>query len=209
MKVKFLSVLAVCCAVFALPAEVNYHEQMASILHDFSSTNYLERMGSMNQINALIVATTNGDELVECRLLKSAVLLERAETEHDTLARVEATNLLWAIEREYANRPKDWRFFGARLVLMQSLALGEEYAKIYSIATNTIPIAPTSGLERSTNVWSALFGPEIPDVISLRDAFRFNAADALLSVDKAADVNALTNGLPSEMTIRLVGIHED
>ena len=65
------------------------------------------------------------------------------------------------------------------------------------------------GLERSTNVWSALFGPEIPDVISLRDAFRFNAADALLSVDKAADVNALTNGLPSEMTIRLVGIHED
>ena len=168
MKVKFLSVLAVCCAVFALPAEVNYHEQMTSILHDFSSTNYLERMGSMNQINALIVATTNGDELVECRLLKSAVLLERAETEHDTLARVEATNLLWAIEREYANRPKDWRFFGARLVLMQSLALGEEYAKIYSIATNTIPIAPTSGLERSTNVWSALFGPEIPDVISLR-----------------------------------------
>ena len=43
----------------------------------------------------------------------------------------------------------------------------------------------------------------------MRDAFRFNAADALLSVDKAADVNALTNGLPSEMTIRLVGIHED
>ena len=154
-------------------------------------------------------AAASGGELVECRLLKSAVLLERAETEHDTLARVEATNLLWAIEREYANRPKDWRFFGARLVLMQSLALGEEYAKIYSIATNTIPIAPTSGLERSTNVWSALFGPEIPDVISLRDVFRFNAADALLSVDKAADVNALTNGLPSEMTIRLVGIHED
>jgi hypothetical protein len=92
---------------------------------------------------------------------------------------------------------------------MQSLALGEEYAKIYSIATNTIPIAPTSGLERSTNVWSALFGPEIPDVISLRDAFRFNAADALLSIDKAADVNALTNGLPSEMIIRLGEIHKD
>jgi len=209
MKLKFMSTLITCCVVFLLHAEINFQEQMNSILTGFSSTNYLERMGSTNQINALIAATTNGDELAECRLLKSAVLLECAETEHDASARVEATNLLWSVEHEYANRQGDWRFFGARLVLMQSLALGEEYAKIYSIATNTIPIAPTCGFERSTNVWLSLFGPEIPDGISLRDAFRFNAADALLSIDKAADVSALTNGLPSEMIVRLVGIHGD
>ncbi len=206
MKVKFIFALVVFCAVLALPAEINCQEQMMSILSSFSSTNYWERMSVTNQIATLIAATTNGDELAECRLLKAAVLLECAETEHDDSARVEATNLLWALDREYANRHDDWRFFGVRLVMMQSLALSEDYASVYSLATNTIPSAPISDFERSTNVWTALFGPDIPVTVSLKDAYRFNAADAMLSLDRNANIFALTNGLPSEMIGNLIEI---
>ena len=206
-KVKVVVVLLFSFATCALLAEVGHQEQMRTILGGFSSTNYWERMNTTNKINLLMMATTNGDELADCKLLKSAVLLERAEIEHDGKARDEATNLLWSIEGEYSARQVDWRFFGVRLVLMQSLALSEDYTRIHSLATNTIPIAPTSDFERATNVWSALFGPEIPSKVSLKDAFRFNAADALLSIDTSADVYALTNGLPAEMAGRLEKIH--
>lgn len=44
-------------------------------------------------------------------------------------------------------------------------------------------------------MWCALFGPDIPSRMSLADAFRVNAVDALLSIDRTSDISSLTNGL--------------
>lgn len=192
-----------------LLAEVDYQSGLTNALHLFSSSRHWERMQSTNCINVLISSTTNADRIAECKLLKAAVLVECAEIELDDAAYSEATNLCAAVKAEYSGRGDNWLLWGSILVNMQALSAMEQYTNVYAVATNAIALSPPLDFARSTNVWSALFGPEIPDSISLRDAFRFNAADALLSIDKTADVNALTNGLPSEMIIRLGEIHKD
>ena len=209
MTTRFcITVFLALCGV-PLLAEVDYQSGLTNALHLFSSSRHWERMQSTNYINMLISSTTNADRIAECKLLKAAVLVECAESELDDAAYSEATNLCASVKAEYSGRSDDWRLWGSMLVNMQALSAMEQYTNVYAVATNAITLSPPSDFAISTNVWSALFGEEIPGSISLRDAFRFNAADALLSIDKAANVNALTNGLPSEMISRLVEIHED
>ena len=209
MMTKFcIAVILAMCGI-PLLAEADYQSGLTNALHLFSSSRYWERMQSTNYINALISSTTNADRIAECRLLKAAVLVECVESELDDAAYSEATNLCATVKAEYSGRSDNWRLWGSILVDMQALSAMEQYTNVYVVATNAIALSPPLDFARSTNVWTALFGAEIPDVISLRDAFRFNAADALLSIDKTADVDALTNGLPQEMVIRFGGIHGD
>ena len=81
------------------------------------------------------------------------------------------------------------------MLQLQALSLKGKYDEAFVVATNSMAIAPASGFEVMTNIWCALFGPEIPSQVSLRDAFAVNAIDALLSQDRTADISSLTNGL--------------
>ena len=193
-RVLFLS-----CLLFSewasLPSVAGFNEQIAEILDGFSSVQYYERMQTTNQINLLLAAVTNCDDRASCNLLKSAVLLELAETEHDDLAYAEATNLCSSVELAYCGSSSDWRFFASRMLQSQAYSLKGDYSEVFSVATNSMAVAPVSGFEMTTNIWVALFGPEIPAQVSLRDAFAVNAADALLSQDRNADLSSLTNGL--------------
>ena len=192
-------VLLLSCLLFSegasLPGMAGFNDQITGILDGFSSVQYSERMQTTNQINLLLAAVTNCDESASCKLLKSAVLLELAETEHDESAYAEATNLCSSVELTYYGNGSDWRLFASRMLQLQALSLKGKYGDAFSIATNSMAVAPVSGFEMTTNIWVALFGNEIPAQVSLRDAFAVNAADALLSQDKTADIAFLTNGL--------------
>jgi len=192
-------VLILFCLLFSegtsLLSAVGFNEQITGILDGFSSAQYYERMQTTNQINLLLATVTNCDESASCKLLKSAVLLELAEVEHDDSAYAEATNLCSSVELAYCGSSSDWRFFASRMLQLQALSLKGKYGDAFPIATNSMVIAPVSGFEMTTNIWVALFGHEIPAQVSLRDAFAVNAVDALLSQDKAADITSLTNGL--------------
>ena len=83
---------------------VGFNEQITVILDGFSSAQYYERMQTTNQINLLLSTVTNCDESASCKLLKSAVLLELAEVEHDDSAYAENI-VLKLIENIKENEP--------------------------------------------------------------------------------------------------------
>ncbi len=206
-------VLLLSCLLFSegasLPCVAGFNEQITGILDGFSSVKYSERMQTTNQIDLLLMTLTNCNETASCKLLKSAVLLELAEVEHDDSAYDEATNLCSSVELAYCGSGSDWRFFASRMLQLQALSLKGKYSDAFSIATNSMVVAPVSDFEMTTNIWVALFGHEIPVQVSLRDAFAVNAVDALLSQNKTADISSFTNGLSAaamhkieEMTLK-------
>jgi len=195
MMTKFcIAVILAMCGI-PLLAEADYQSGLTNALHLFSSSRYWERMQSTNYINALISSTTNADRIAECRLLKAAVLVECVESELDDAAYSEATNLCATVKAEYSGRSDNWRLWGSILVDMQALSAMEQYTNVYVVATNAIALSPPVDFERATNTWCALFGADMPSRISLTEAFRINAADALISIDRRADISAYTNGL--------------
>ena len=189
--------ITICTILFgvSLFAEADYQTGLTNALHYFSSSRYWERMHATNIIDSLVSTTTNEGNIAECNLLKAAALIECAEIEINDSAYSEATNLCEAVKAEYYGCHDDWRLWGSILVGMQAMAAMEQYTNAFVAATNAISLSPPSDLEMPTNVWHALFGPDIPSRISLLDAFRINAADALISIDKNADIFAYTNGL--------------
>lgn len=191
-------ILMICCVMLCggvLPAATDFQHGMSNVLQKVSSSRHWERMQSTNAIDMLVSTTTNADLIAECRLLKAAVLIERAETEFDGAALSEAASLCADIKTEYQGKHDDWRLWGSILVDMQASAAMGNYTNVYAAATNAIALSPPADFERSTNVWCALFGPDIPSRMSLADAFRVNAVDALLSIDRTSDISSLTNGL--------------
>ena len=196
MRKILLSAVCILICASCLIADDGYQSGITNILHKLSSIGYRERMSATNSIDLLMLTQTNNDHIAECKLLKAIALLECAEIEHDNSLCTTARNLCESVKSDYSCCPSGWRFMGACLIEMQALAQKEEYAQAYSLATNVIAFAPLADFERSTNIWCALFGADIPTQISLRDAFKVNAAEALLSMDRASDITALTNGLP-------------
>ena len=191
--------LIMCFFLCGMPlfAEEEYQSGLTNVLRCFSADRRWERMHATNVIDSLIATTTNSGNIAECRLLKAAALIECAEVESDDAAYAEATNLCETVKSEYAERRDDWRLWGSILIGMQALAAVEQYTNAYAVATNAIALSPPADFERTTNVWCALFGEDIPSRISLMDAFKANAAMSLLMSDGNADISAYTNGLPA------------
>lgn len=200
---KRILTIVLSVAVSQVLASSVYESEIGSILQDVSSTNRTVRLNATNRIDTLMRSLSNRVEIAACKLIMAKLRTECAdimgdESIYDFHAYHDATNLCWSVLHDFDAERTTWPFYGASLLLPLPLSMDKRYGDMFFVATNALSsIDARNEILIDTNVWSAVFSPELLQTGNMRASFRMLAASSLLLSGSTADVSAYTNGLPA------------
>ena len=157
-----------------------------------------------NNLDCLIMSTTDIVKRSTCKLLKASIILDHSENMASSTSFDGVTNLCREIESELSDQIA-WQRIGALCKFTNAMIEDGHPEVAFTASTNLLQAFQCNQcVEVDTNVWNVLFKSGGLDIMSPLDFIKANAAASRYRMDHAANLSPYTNGIPQEVLHEII-----
>ncbi len=201
MKRLLMALIVAICSTGAFSQQVATVSEIVSFM---STNDYRHCFTLTNNLDSIMLSSTDILERATCKLLKASILLDHSENMANSTSFDLATNLCCEIETELSGLLA-WQRIGA-LCKFCSAMFEDGHSEVAFIAsTNQLNFfSGNQNIEVATNVWDVLFKPGGLEIMTPLGFVKANAAASRFRMAPTEDISTYTNGLPHEILREII-----